>query len=211
MRAGADIPAAQRVLIWSGKQATGELTMMSVLVRNWWAFVLRGVLAILFGLISFFMPGVTMLSLVLVFAAYAVIDGVFAIISAVRAAKQGERWTLLALEGVVDILAGAVAVVMPGLTVVVFVVLIAAWALITGGFMLAASFRLDADHGRWWLALGGIISLLYGAALVVAPMIGAVVLTWWIGAYAILFGISLLALAFRLRDRFKASPFAKAA
>jgi uncharacterized membrane protein HdeD (DUF308 family) len=185
--------------------------MISVLVRNWWAFVIRGVLAIVFGLIALFLPGVTMLSLVLVFAAYAVADGVFAIVSAVRAAKQGERWGLFAFQGIVGIIAGVVAVMMPGLTVVVFVALIAAWAVIGGAFMLAAAFRLDADHGRWWLAFGAVASLAYGVLLLIAPMIGAVVLTWWIGAYAIVFGVSLLAVAFRLRARFKASPLGQAA
>src|SRR6516165_3501244 len=105
--------------------------MISVLVRNWWAFVARGAIAILFGLIALFTPGVTMLSLVFVFAAYAVMDGVFAITAAVRAAGHGERWGLLALEGAVDILAAIAAVMMPGLTVVVFVLLVAAWALLT--------------------------------------------------------------------------------
>jgi uncharacterized membrane protein HdeD (DUF308 family) len=185
--------------------------MISVLVRNWWAFVIRGVLAILFGLIALFEPGVTMLSLVLIFAVYAVADGIMAIVSAVRAAKEGERWMWLVLAGVVDIAAGVVAVAMPGLTVVVFVTLLAIWAIITGAFMLAAAFRLDADHGRWWLALGAIASLAYGVLLLIAPMIGAVVLTWWIGAYAIVFGISMLVVAFRLRARFKASPLGQAA
>jgi uncharacterized membrane protein HdeD (DUF308 family) len=175
--------------------------MISVLVQNWWAFALRGVLAILFGLIAFFLPGVTLLSLVLVFAAYAVFDGVLAITGAVRAARQGERWGWLALEGIVDIIAGIAAVAMPGLTVLVFVILIAAWALITGALMLVASFRVDADHGRWWLALGGVASLVYGALLIMAPMIGAVVLTWWIGAYAFVFGVAMLIFAFRLRSR----------
>ncbi|HEY2034926.1 MAG TPA: HdeD family acid-resistance protein [Rhizomicrobium sp.] len=180
--------------------------MASILVRNWWAFVARGVLAVLFGLIAFFLPGVTMLSLVLVFAAYALADGVLAIISAVRAAKQGDRWSLFALEGIVDILLGAAAATMPSVTVVVFVALVAAWALITGSFMLAGAFELDADHGRWWLVLAGAASIIYGALLVIAPMIGALVLTWWIGAYALVFGIAMLVAAFRLRDKFKASP-----
>jgi uncharacterized membrane protein HdeD (DUF308 family) len=174
-----------------------------VLARNWWAFVGRGVLAILFGLIAFFMPAVTMLSLVFIFAAYAIVDGVFAITSAVRAAERHERWGLLALEGIVDILAAVAAVMMPGLTVVVFVLLIAAWAILTGGLMLAASFKVAADHGRWWLALGGLVSLLYGGALVLAPLAGALVLTWWIGAYAIIFGVVMLVFAFRLRSRLK--------
>lgn len=184
--------------------------MISTLVRNWWAFVIRGVLAIAFGLIALFEPGVTMLSLVLVFAVYALMDGVFAIVGAVRAARAGERWMWFALEGVVDIVAAAVAVAMPGLTVVVFITLLAIWAIVTGGFMLAAAFRMDADHGRWWLVLGAIASLAYGVLLLIAPLIGAVVLTWWIGAYAIVFGISLLIVAFRLRARFKTSPLAGA-
>jgi uncharacterized membrane protein HdeD (DUF308 family) len=185
--------------------------MHSTLVRNWWAFVIRGVLAILFGLIALFEPGVTMLSLVIVFAAYAATDGVFAIISAVRAAKQGERWGWLAFAGLAGIAAGAVAIMWPGLTVALFVTLIAVWALVTGGFLLAAAFRLDADHGRWWLALGAIASLVYGALLLIAPMVGALVLTWWIGAYAIVFGISMIAVALRLRSRFKASPLGQVA
>jgi uncharacterized membrane protein HdeD (DUF308 family) len=175
--------------------------MVEVLVRNWWAFVIRGVLAIVFGLIALFEPGVTMLSLVLVFAAYATVDGVFGIIAAVRAASQHERWVWLAVEGVVSVIAGIAAVAMPGLTVVVFVTLLAVWALLTGGLMLVAAFRVDADHGRWWLALGGLSSVVYGALLVIAPMIGALVLTWWIGAYALVFGVMMLIFAFRLRSK----------
>jgi uncharacterized membrane protein HdeD (DUF308 family) len=182
--------------------------MISTLARNWWAFVIRGVLAILFGVIAFLEPAAAMLSLVLIFAVYAVIDGVFAIISAVRAAEAGQRWVWFALEGVVSIIAAAVAVAMPGLTVVFFVTLLAIWSIVTGGFMLAAAFRMDADHGRWWLALGALASIAYGVLLFVAPIIGAVVLTWWIGAYAIVFGISLLIVAFRLRAHVKASPLA---
>jgi uncharacterized membrane protein HdeD (DUF308 family) len=175
--------------------------LMSVLARNWWAFVVRGALAVLFGLIALFLPGVTMLSLVLLFAAYAFADGVFAIAGAITAARAHERWGLLIVEGVVDIIAGITAVMLPGLTVLVFVTLLAAWALITGGLMLTAAFKVDADHGRWWMVLGAIASILYGAALFIAPMIGAVVVTWWIGAYALVFGIAMLLLAFRLRAK----------
>jgi uncharacterized membrane protein HdeD (DUF308 family) len=81
----------------------------------------------------------------------------------------------------------------------VFVMLVAAWAILSGAFMLSAAFRVGLDHGRWWFSLGGIASLIYGALLVIAPMIGALVLTWWIGAYAIVFGIAMLAGSFRLR------------
>jgi uncharacterized membrane protein HdeD (DUF308 family) len=185
--------------------------MISILARNWWTFVGRGVLAVLFGLFALFAPGVTMLSLALLFAAYAIADGVLALISAVREARQGERWSLLALEGIAGILIGALAASFPGLTVIVFVAMVAAWALITGSFMLVAAFEVDAAHGRWWLALGGVASLVYGALLILAPALGALVLTSWIGAYAVIFGISMLMLAGRLRSHFKASPLGKLA
>jgi len=176
------------------------LAHREMLARNWWIFALRGVLGIIFGLIALFMPAVTMLSLVLVFSAYMLVDGVCAIAAGVRAARQGERWGLFILEGLANFAAGIVAFLLPGLTVLVFVFLIAAWALLTGGLMLGAAFRLDADHGRWWLVLGGLASIIYGALLVIAPIVGAVVLTWWIGAYAIIFGVALLALSFRLKS-----------
>jgi uncharacterized membrane protein HdeD (DUF308 family) len=175
--------------------------MFSTLAKNWWAFAIRGLLGILFGLIAFVWPGVTMLSLVIVFAAYAVTDGVFAIIAAVRAATHRERWTFFLLEGIVGIIAGVLAFLWPGLTVIVFVTLVAFWALLSGGLMLAAAFRLDAHHGRWWFALGGVASIVYGALLLIAPRIGALVLTWWIGAYALVFGAAMLVGAFRLRAR----------
>jgi uncharacterized membrane protein HdeD (DUF308 family) len=183
-----------------GGPTTESETMNAVLVRNWWALAIRGVLGIALGIITFLVPAATMLSLVLLFAAYALVDGVFAIVAAVRAARQHERWGLLVLEGIVDIAAGVLAVLWPGLTVIAFMLLVAAWALVSGALMLAAAFRLDADHGRWWL-IGGLASLVYGALLVVAPLIGALVLTWWLGAYALVFGGALLFLAFKLRSR----------
>ncbi len=171
-----------------------------LLARNWWAVAIRGVLAIIFGLVAFLLPGVTMLSLVLVFSAYAFADGVFAIVAAARAASGRQRWGLLVLQGVLSILAAVVAVLWPGITVVVFVMLVAVWALLSGGLTLTAAFELPLDHGRWWLALGGLASILYGVLLIVAPLVGALVLTWWIGAYALVFGVMLLVLAFRLRS-----------
>ncbi len=172
---------------------------MRVLARHWWLFSIRGVLGIVFGLIAFFLPGVTMLSLVVVFAAYAAADGLFAIVAAMRASQHHERWTPFLLEGIVGVVAGATAILLPALTVWVFVMLVAAWAILSGGLMLSAAFRVGLDHGRWWFALGGIASLIYGALLVLSPMIGAIVLTWWIGAYALVFGVAMLAGSFRLR------------
>ncbi|HEY1944820.1 MAG TPA: HdeD family acid-resistance protein [Roseiarcus sp.] len=187
-----------------------DLQMSDALARNWWAIALRGALAIIFGIVTFVLPGATMLSLVFVFAAYALLDGIFAITAAVRSAQRHERWGLLILEGVVDLIAAAVAVVWPGLTILTFVLVIAAWALVTGALMMVAAFRLQLDHGRWWLVLGGLVSILYGVLLIIAPLIGALVLTWWLGGYALVFGVLLLVLAFRLRARHEAGPSADA-
>ncbi len=179
--------------------------LIAVLARNWWAVAIRGALAILFGLIALFLPGPTMLSLALLFALYAFVDGVFAIVSAVRAAEAGRRWGVLALEGLVDIAVAVVAVLWPGLTVIAFVLIVAAWAILTGALELTAAFRLGTEDGRWWLVLGGLASLVYGVLLIGAPMIGAVVLTWWLGAYALVFGVALVVLAFKLRTRLEMS------
>jgi uncharacterized membrane protein HdeD (DUF308 family) len=183
----------------AGPYQTRSDALSALLARNWWAVALRGALGILFGLIALVLPGATILSLVLLFAAYMLVDGAFAILSAVRAARSGEQWGLLALEGVVDIITGAIAFLWPAITVGAFVLLIAAWAIVSGALMFAAGFRLNLDHGRWWLVFGGAISLAFGVLLVVAPLVGAVVLTWWLGAYALVFGAALLVLAFKLR------------
>ena len=172
------------------------------LVQNWWLFTLRGVLGIIFGCIALIFPGPTILSLVILFSAYMLVDGVFGIISAVRAIHRKEdRWGLLIFEGLVNIAVGIAAFLWPGLTVVAFMWLIAAWAIVTGGLMTAAGFRLNIDHGRWWLVLGGILSLAYGVLLIITPLIGAIVLTWWLGAYALVFGVALVIFSFKLRSR----------
>ena len=172
------------------------------LVQNWWLFLLRGILGIIFGLIALIFPGPTMLSLVLLFSAYMLVDGIFAIVSAVRAIRRREdRWGLLIFEGLLNIAVGILAFLWPGITVIAFVILVAAWAIVSGGLMTAAGFRLNVDHGRWWLILGGLLSIAFGALLIIAPLIGAVVLTWWIGAYAIAFGVALIIFSFKLRSR----------
>jgi uncharacterized membrane protein HdeD (DUF308 family) len=186
--------------------AARNKAMCALLAQNWWAMALRGVFAILFGLAALFLTGPTLLSLVLLFSAYMLVDGVFGIVAAVRAARQGERWVLLVLEGILNIAVGIIALLMPGLTVIAFVLLLAAWSLVSGGLMIGAAFRLSKDHGRWWLAVAGIVSMIFGVLLAIAPVIGAVVLTWWLGAYALVFGVTLLVLAFRLRARKDDSP-----
>ncbi|MBP1182044.1 HdeD family acid-resistance protein [Methylobacterium sp. PvR107] len=175
--------------------------MSAALARNWWLVALRGVVAILFGAVAFIAPGAFVLSLVLFFAAYMFADGVFAIVGAVRAAQRHERWGFLLLEGLVDIIVGVAAVLVPAAAVWAFVLLLAVWALVTGGLMIAAAFRLHLHYGRWWLVLGGVVSILFGIALILEPGMSALVLTWWIGAYTFAFGVLLLILAFQLRSR----------
>jgi uncharacterized membrane protein HdeD (DUF308 family) len=183
----------------SAPLGAGDAAMCAVLAENWWAVALRGVFGILFGLIALFAPGPTILSLVLLFSAYMLVDGVFGIVAAVRAARRHERWGLLLLEGLANIATGAIAFLWPGITVIAFVLLMAAWALVSGGLMIGAAFKLTLEHGRWWLVLSGMVSIIFGILLVIAPLVGALVLTWWLGAYAVAFGSLLLMLAFKLR------------
>src|SRR5258705_13767164 len=145
------------------------------LVRNWWLFTLRGVLGIVFGSIALIFPGPTILSLVLLFSAYMLVDGVFGIISAVRAIRRKEdRWGLLIFEGLCNIAVGIAAFVWPGLTVVAFMWLIAAWAIVTGGLMTAPAFRLNIDQGRWCLIPGRIFSSCFCRLLVMTPLFEAI-------------------------------------
>jgi len=190
----------------SGKVRTPTIEARSdalseILAESWWLVGLRGVLGIIFGLICLLNPTLAVQVFVILFAAYMLVDGVFAIFSGIKAARNGERWGLLIVEGIVDLAAGAVAVLWPAITLVALVWVIAIWAIVSGGLMLGAAFALKHDHGRWWLALGGIASLVFGILLVIEPLIGAVVLTMWIGAYAIVFGVFLLVLGFQLHSK----------
>jgi uncharacterized membrane protein HdeD (DUF308 family) len=179
--------------------------MSALLAKNWWAMALRGLAAIIFGVLALITPGAVLLSLAWLFAAYLLVDGAFAIVASVRAAAGHERWGFLLFEGILDLIMAVAAAMFPAAAVLAFVLLTAIWALLTGGLMLGAAFRLHISHGRWWLAFGGIVSIAWGVLLVLAPMMGAVVLTWWLGAYAIIFGVMLLMLGFRLRGRHMAA------
>ncbi len=184
----------------SAARSVGRTDAISAnLARNWWIMAVRGLLAIAFGIVAFVWPGVTMLALVLVFAAYALIDGVLSIVLAVRGARQGERWGMLLLGGILSIAASIASVLWPGLTVVVFVLILAFWAVFTGAVVIAAALDVRVDHGRWWLGLAGLASVVYGILLFVAPLLGAVVLTWWVGAHALVLGATMVVMAFRLR------------
>ncbi len=184
-------------------------TLGAALARNWWLIALRGVLGMVFGLLALILPFATILALVLLFSAYMLVDGVFAIYAAVRAARQRENWGFLAFQGAASIVTAVLAFLWPGLTVFAFVLLIAAWSIVTGCLMLAAAVR--TDDGRWWLILGGAAATAFGILMILAPLAGAVVLTWWLGAFAVVFGGALIVLAFQLRSRFNSRPGVAAA
>jgi uncharacterized membrane protein HdeD (DUF308 family) len=169
------------------------------LTRNWWALALRGLAGILFGIITFIAPGISLAALVLLFGAYAFADGILAIVTAVRR-RGADRWWLLLLEGVMGIAAGVLTLLWPALTALALLYIIAAWALVTGVFEIAAAIRLRKVITReWLLALSGVLSIALGVILVVAPGPGALAVVIWIGAYAFVSGVLLLALGFRLR------------
>jgi uncharacterized membrane protein HdeD (DUF308 family) len=173
--------------------------MSALLARNWWAVLLRGLIAVALGILTFWMPVVSLASLVLMFAAYMLADGVLGIIAAVRAARRHERWGWLVLEGLLDIGTGVVALAWPGLTIIVFVALVAAWAIVSGGTMVLAALRFNKRDGRWLMGLAGVLSIAWGVLLAFAPISGALVLTLWLGAYALVFGITLIIFSLRLR------------
>jgi uncharacterized membrane protein HdeD (DUF308 family) len=171
------------------------------LARNWWALVVRGILAILVGIVAFAWPAITVGALVLLFGAYALVDGIFSLIGAVRAVRAHERWGALVFEGLAGLVAAAGTVLWPAITALVLVYIIAAWALVTGCLEIAAAVRLRQHiSGEWLLALSGVASILFGILAVVLPLIGALAIAFCVGIYAIVFGALLTALGFRLRS-----------
>ncbi len=175
---------------------------MVILAGNWWTFVLRGLVAILFGLLAFFMPGMALLTLVFLFGFYAIADGVFNIAAAFRrtAGPDHTPWWALLIEGILSLIAGLLALFVPGLTAIALLYVIAGWAVATGIMEIVAAIRLRKQiRGEWLLALGGVLSIVFGVLLALFPGAGALAMVLWIGAYAIVFGALLIALGFRVR------------
>jgi uncharacterized membrane protein HdeD (DUF308 family) len=169
------------------------------LTQNWWAVALRGLAGIFFGIITFVSPAISLAALVLLFGAYAFADGVLSIVGAVRR-RGADRWWVLLLHGILGIGAGIVTLLLPGITAIMLLFVIAAWAIVGGALQIAAAIRLrKVITGEWLLALGGILSVAFGVLLVLFPGPGALALVIWIGAYAFVLGILLLVLGFRLR------------
>lgn len=174
--------------------------MLTVLSRNWWALALRGLIAILFGLLALVWPGITLFVLVILFGSYCLVDGVFAIVAAIRAAEAHTRWAQLLIMGIFGIIIAAITFFYPGITALALLYVIAVWAIVTGVLELLAGFELRrhlSDEILWILA--GLASIAFGVILFLRPLSGALAVIWLIGIYAIVFGVLLLGLAFRLR------------
>jgi len=174
--------------------------MVERIARGWWVPAIRGGLAVLFGILAILVPGAALAALVALFGAYALVDGVFALLTAARFTHTDERWGLLVVEGVVGVAAGIVSFAHPAATALALVYLVAAWAILTGIVEIAAAVRLrKVIAGEWALGALGVVSLLLGIGLLASPRAALITITWMIGAYALLFGFGLLSLAWRLR------------
>jgi uncharacterized membrane protein HdeD (DUF308 family) len=174
--------------------------MLIVFTSTWWALVLRGIVAILFGVLAFIWPHITLTALVFLFGAYAFVDGAFAIIAGIKSHAEFKRWWLLLIEGILSVAAGVFAFTVPAMTALILLILIAFWAIVTGVFEIAAAIQIRKYvKGEWLLALSGVASVLFGVVLLINPAVGALAVVWIIGAYAVVTGVLLLALGFKLK------------
>jgi uncharacterized membrane protein HdeD (DUF308 family) len=169
--------------------------MNNILSQNWWVIALRGLFAILFGVLAFMLPGVTLRVLILFFGVFALVDGIWAVVHGI-----GQKWLTLFLEGLIGIAAGVFTFFWPGITGLALIYIIAFWAVITGVLEIGTAIKLrKAMKGEWLMALGGIISIIFGVFVVTYPRSGALAIIWVIGTYAIVFGVLFMILAFRFR------------
>ncbi|MBA3545434.1 MAG: HdeD family acid-resistance protein [Nannocystis sp.] len=174
--------------------------MTQPISRYWWALVLRGFAAIIFGVLAFTWPGITLQVLVLFFGAYALVDGILSVAAAIRGRGHTENWWLFLLQGLLGIGLGVLTWLAPGATTVAILLYIAAWALVTGVLEIVAAIRLRHEiEGEFWLGLGGLLSIAFGLLVFAFPLAGALGLIWLIGSYAIAFGLCLIALGIRIR------------
>jgi uncharacterized membrane protein HdeD (DUF308 family) len=178
--------------------AYGNLDLNAI-AQRWWMLVIRGVAAVAFGVLAIAWPGISLLSLVLLWGAYALVDGTAAIALAVRSGREGRRWGWLFFEGLVGVAAAVFTAMRPGITAFALLVLIAAWAVVTGIAEIVAAVELRREiRGEWLLAASGILSIAFGALALVFPGASALALVVVIGAYAIVFGVLMTALGFRI-------------
>jgi uncharacterized membrane protein HdeD (DUF308 family) len=174
---------------------------MTAITRNWWIWIVRGIAAIIFGILCFVVPGIVLETLILFFAVYALIDGVLTIVNSFRN-RQQPRWWAGLLEGVISILAGIGALLFPGMTAMIMLYFIAFWAIFTGVMEIISAIQLRKEiEGEFWLGLGGVISVVAGVLLILFPGAGILSVLTIVGAYAIVFGIMMILLGWRLRSR----------
>jgi uncharacterized membrane protein HdeD (DUF308 family) len=175
--------------------------MLEKISRNWWLFAMRGVIAIIFGIVALTRPEQTLQALVLVFGAFALVDGLLTVFAGFLSAPVFKRWWAVLLEGAAGIFVGLMAIFMPDIAGRAMVYLIAGWALITGIFEIVAAIEFRRLlTGEWMLVLGGLLSIVCGVLLFVFPAAGAVSVDWMIGVYAMVFGISEIVFAFSLNS-----------
>ena len=170
------------------------------MVRHWWAVGLRGLAAIIFGILALLVPGITLIALIILFGAYALVDGVIATGVAIRGRAIMRNWGWLLVEGIIGILIGILTFVWPSLTALLLLTFIAVWAIITGVMEIVQAIELRrVIRNEWLLILGGVVSVIFGLVLFLFPRTGALALITVIGIYAIIFGVLLLGLSWRLR------------
>lgn len=174
---------------------------MVVVVGSWWSFAIRGIVAIFFGLLCFILPGMALLTLICMYGIFVLADGILRIIAAFRRSGSRQRpWWALLIGGVLSITAGLIAFFSPGMTAIALLYLIAAWALVTGCFEIVAAIRLRKQiDNEWILVLSGVVSILFGAVLLIFPGAGALAMVWWIGIYATISGMLMISLGIKLR------------
>lgn len=174
--------------------------MKAHLAKYWWVFLLRGAFAIIFGILAFVLPAITLASLILVWGAYALADGLVSLYSAFTVDRaQDDRW-YLGLQGVIGVIVGIIAFIFPAATAIGLLIAIAAWSLVIGVLQVFTAIRLRKEiTGEFWLGLSGILSVVFAFFLIARPGEGALALVWVIGAYAIVFGIFLVGFALRIR------------
>jgi len=179
---------------------TVEKPLATVLCRNWWVLLLRGLAAIAFGILVWVQPGISLEALVLLFGIYVLADGILGVWHAIAGRKQHEDWWVLLLWGLIGIGVGILTLLVPGVTALALLFYIAIWAIGKGVTEIVTAIRLRREiTGELWLILGGLLSVVFGVLLMVQPGAGALALLWLIGAYAVIFGVLLVVLAFRVR------------
>ena len=179
----------------------GDNAMNEMLSRSWWMLALRGVIAIAFGALALIWPGITLLVLVALFAAYALLGGAVSTLAALRNRRTEQDWWLVLLLGLVSLGAGVVAILHPGLTALVLVLIMGANALLTGILDIAVAIRLRKSiQGEWLLILAGLLSIVFGVLVFLFPGAGALAMVWLISVYAVATGVLLLVVAFRAKS-----------